>query len=167
MQEHKSLESFLSMKMKVMDPILCDTPMSITRSLTSKPKKVSNSSNSAGGSITQSVIPSLHSFCIHLLGTLSHNPLSQISIGSDGHSSSLPRKSEPRWGQSRSSRLPSLPGWWFHQNAPGRRCLWSARWRRAPRWWHRGPTSPRSASHTPLPASPLLDGSPAGSMSQV
>lgn len=156
--------------MKVMDPILCYTPMLkvphalcqallfefIIWSLTSKTKEGFQQLQFSG-----------NPFCIHLLGTLSHSPLTQISIGSDGHSWSLPRKSEPRSGQSRSSRLPSLPGWWYHQNAPGRRCLWSARWRRAPRWWRRGQMSPRSASHKPQPAFLLLDASPAGPTSQV
>lgn len=85
---------------------------------------------------------------------------SQINTDSGGRSLSLPPRSGPRWGRSRSSRPPSLPGWWCRQTAPGRRCLSSARWRRAPRWWHRGLTSPRSASRTPPPASLLPGGSP-------
>lgn len=99
-----------------------------------------------------------------LLFPLSSQNSSQISIDSAGRSSSPPRRSELRWGRSRSSRPPSPPGWWYHQTAPGRRCLWSAQWRRAPRWWRHEPTSPRSASRTPRPASLLLGGWPKDQM---
>lgn len=85
---------------------------------------------------------------------------SQINIDSVGHSWSLPLRSEPHWGRTRSSRPPSPPGLWYRRTAPGRRCLWSAEWRHVPRWLRHGPTSPRSASHTPLPASLLPGGSP-------
>lgn len=84
----------------------------------------------------------------------------QINIDSAGHSWSLPPRSGPRWGQTRSSRPPSPPGSWSRRTAPGRRCPWSARWRRAPRWWRHGPTSRRSASRTHPPASLLPGGSP-------
>lgn len=103
--------------------------------------------------------------------SVSHSPLSpsfspsvpktsQINTDSGGHSWSLPPRSEPHWGQTHSSRPPSPPGLWYRRTAPGRRCLWSARWRRAQRWWRHGPTSRRSASRTPLPASLLPGGSP-------
>lgn len=104
--------------------------------------------------------------------SVSHSPLnpswihlqsrnsSQINIDSGGHSWSLPPRSEPHWGQTRSSRPPSPPGLWYRRIAPGRRCLWSARWRHVPRWWRHGPTSRRSASHMPPPTSLLPGESP-------
>lgn len=85
---------------------------------------------------------------------------SQINRDSGGHSWSLPRMSEPHWAQTHSSHPPSPPGWWCHQTEPGRRCLWSAQWRRVPHWWRHGLTSQHSASHTPQPVSLLLGGSP-------
>lgn len=85
---------------------------------------------------------------------------SQINRDSAGHSWSLPQTSGPHWAQTHSSPPPSPPGWWCRQTEPGQRCLWSARWRRVPHWWRHEPTSQRSASRMPLPASQLLGGSP-------
>lgn len=131
-------------------------------SLKKKQQRVTNSFSSVSGLTPQSVSHSpLNPSWIPL--SVSQNS-SQINIDSGGHSSSLPQRSEPHWGQTRSSRPPSPPGLWYHQTAPGRRCLWSARWRHVPRWWRHGPTSPRSASHTPLPASLLPGGSPKDQM---
>lgn len=110
-QEHQSLESFLSKKIKAMGPVLRYTPTLkvlpcslsgfFVEISTIKPQKVTNSFSSVLGLMSQYVSCSPPNPCplplprIHLLCTLSRNPLSQISIDSDGHSSSLPQKSEP------------------------------------------------------------------------
>lgn len=130
-------------------------------SLKKEQLRVTNSFSQRADTSVRQPLPSESSLvpspCLHQ----SHrSSSSQINRDSGGHSWSLPPRSEPRWGRTHSSHPPSPPGLWCHQTAPRRRCPWSARWRRAQRWWRHGPTSRRSASRTPLPASLPPGGSP-------